>query len=119
VVRGFGLISEFILAHCAFICPSQDPPGKALSIMELRILDRLVKINSATQPRLYMLSSYLTKLVQTRWRLARNSNSSPGNKTIWRRLTRLIDIQLGVIMGLKLWVIESASAQGEDPLRLR
>jgi hypothetical protein len=34
--------------------------GKVLSIMELRILDRLVKINSATQPRQYMLSHYLT-----------------------------------------------------------
>ena len=32
--------------------------------MELRILDRLVKINSATQPQQYMLSHYLTKLAQ-------------------------------------------------------
>jgi hypothetical protein len=54
----------------------------------------------------------LTKLAQLGGYLARNSDPPPGNETIWRGLTRLIDIQLGVIMGLKLWVIESASARG-------
>ena len=31
--------------------------------------------------------------------LARNSGPPPGNKTVWRGLTRLVDIQLGVCIG--------------------
>ena len=70
--------------------------------MELRILDRLVTNNSATKPWQYMLSHYLTKLAQLGGYLARNSDPPPGNETIWRGLTRLVDIQLGVIMGAEI-----------------
>jgi hypothetical protein len=31
--------------------------------------------------------------------LARNSDPPPGNETVWRGLTRLVDIQLGVCIG--------------------
>jgi len=34
--------------------------------------------------------------------LARNSDPPPGNETTWRGLTRLVDIQLGVLMGADL-----------------
>jgi hypothetical protein len=83
------------------IDPEADPE-LVFTDMELRILDRLVKNNSATQPRKYMLSHYLTKLAQLGGYLARNSDPPPGNETIWRGLTRLVDIQLGVIMGAQI-----------------
>jgi hypothetical protein len=34
--------------------------------------------------------------------LARNSDPPPGNETVWRGLTRLVDIQLGVCIGVEL-----------------
>jgi hypothetical protein len=91
-----------LFLHIVRLSVRVNTPGKALSIMELRILDRLVKINSATQPRQYMLSHYLTKLAQLGGYLARNSDPPPGNETIWRGLTRLIDIQLGDITGAEI-----------------
>jgi hypothetical protein len=46
-----------------------------------------------------LLSHHLIKLARLGGYLARNSDPPPGNETIWRGLTRLVDIQLGVIMG--------------------
>ena len=83
------------------IDPDADPE-LVFTDLELRILDRLVKNNSAAQPRQSMLSHYLTKLARLGGYLARNSDPPPGNETIWRGLTRLVDIQLGVIMGAEI-----------------
>jgi hypothetical protein len=49
-----------------------------------------------------MLSHDLTKLAQLGGYLVRNGDSPPGNETIWRGLTRLVDIQLGAMLGAKL-----------------
>jgi hypothetical protein len=34
--------------------------------------------------------------------VARNKDSKPGKETIWRGLTRLVDIQLGLMLGARL-----------------
>jgi hypothetical protein len=81
--------------------PDADP-GLVFTDLELRILDRLVNNKPTTHAQKYMLSHYLIKLARLGGYLARHSDSPPGNETIWRGLTRLVDIQLGVMMGAKL-----------------
>jgi len=78
-------------------------PELVFTKLELRILDQLVNNKSAPQPRRQpVLSPYLIKLARLGGYLARNSDPPPGNETIWRGLTRLIDIQLGVMLGAQL-----------------
>jgi hypothetical protein len=83
------------------IAPEADPDG-VFTNLELRILDRLVNNNPAVHTRRRKLSHYLIKLARLGGYLARNGDPPPGNETIWRGLTRLIDIQLGVIIGTGL-----------------
>ena len=80
------------------IDPDADPE-LVFTDLELRILDRLVADKPTTQSQQHLLSHYLIKLARLGGYLARNSDPPPGNETIWRGLTRLVDIQLGVIMG--------------------
>lgn len=77
-------------------------PELVFTDLELRILDRLVKDKPATHAQKHLLSHYLIKLARLGGYLARNSDPPPGNETIWRGLTRLVDIQLGLIMGAKI-----------------
>ena len=81
--------------------PEADP-GLVFTDLELRILDRLVADKPRTQSRRHLLSHYLIKLARLGGYLARKSDPPPGNETIWRGLTRLVDIQLGVIMGTEI-----------------
>jgi hypothetical protein len=80
------------------IAPEADPDG-VFTNLELRILDRLVNNNSTVHRGRRKLSHYLIKLARLGGYLARNGDPPPGNETIWRGLTRLVDIQLGVIIG--------------------
>lgn len=77
-------------------------PDLVFTDLELRILDRLVNDKPTAPTRQYKLSRYLIKLARMGGYLARNGDSPPGNETIWRGLTRLIDVQLGVMMGAEL-----------------
>ena len=80
------------------IAPEANRDG-VFTNLELRILDRLVNNNSTVHRGRRKLSHYLIKLARLGGYLARNGDPPPGNETIWRGLTRLIDIQLGVIIG--------------------
>ena len=77
-------------------------PELIFTDLELRILDKLVHDKPAVQPRPPALSRYLIKLARLGGYLARNSDPPPGNETIWRGLSRLVDIQLGVAIGGQL-----------------
>jgi hypothetical protein len=77
-------------------------PELVFTDLELRILDRLVKDKPAAYRGQPTLSHYLIKLARLGGYMARNSDPPPGNETIWRGLTRLTDIQLGVIMGAEI-----------------
>jgi hypothetical protein len=80
------------------IDPDADPE-LVFTDMELRILDRLVADKPTAKLQQHLLSHYLIKLARLGGYLARNADPPPGNETICRGLTRLVDIQLGVIMG--------------------
>lgn len=77
-------------------------PELVFTDLELRILDRLVADKPTARLRQHLLSHYLIKLARLGGYLARNADSPPGNETIWRGLTRLVDIQLGVMLGAQL-----------------
>jgi len=77
-------------------------PELVFTDLELRILDRLVKDKPAADRGRPTHSHYLIKLARLGGFRARNSAAPPGNETIWRGLTRLTDIQRGVIMGAEL-----------------
>jgi hypothetical protein len=77
-------------------------PELVFTDMELRILDRFVKDKPGVDRGKRTLAHYLIKLARLGGYLARNSDPPPGNETIWRGLTRLVDIQLGVFIGAKL-----------------
>jgi hypothetical protein len=83
------------------IDPDADPK-LVFTDLELRILDRLAKDKPSEHSQPYLLSRYLIKLARLGGYLARNSDPPPGNETIWRGLTRLVDIQLGIILGAQL-----------------
>jgi hypothetical protein len=77
-------------------------PELVFTDLELRILDRLVADKPGAHLQQHLLAHYLIKLARLGGYLARNSDPPPGNETIWRGLTRLVDIQLGVILGAQL-----------------
>jgi len=67
-------------------CAPESPPTLALDDTEIGLLGRLVK--DETPPR---LGGYL----------ARATDPPPGNTVMWRGLSRLMDIKLGVIIGMQ------------------
>jgi hypothetical protein len=83
------------------IDPDADP-WLVFTDLELRILARLVADKPTAQLQQYLLSHYLIKLARMGGYLARNADSPPANETVWRGLTRLVDIQLGVMLGAQL-----------------
>jgi hypothetical protein len=74
-------------------------PHTALTGDELRVLDHLVPDASKTPRRGKTLSYYLTKLARLGGYLARASDPPPGTIVMWRGMSRLTDIQIGVDIG--------------------
>ena len=83
------------------IVPSGSPE-LVFTALELQVLDRLVPDKPKMGGRKRSLTRYVTKLAQLGGYLARNSDSPPGNMVIWRGLSRLVDIELGVMIGTQL-----------------
>ena len=75
------------------------PPQTALTETEIRVLDRLVPDTAGARQRRRTLSHYLTKLARLGGYLARAGDPPPGNIVMWRGLSRLTDIQIGVEIG--------------------
>jgi len=75
-------------------------PDLILTGNEMTLLDRLVK--EKHPPRRKTLSEYVVKIARLGGYLARANDPPPGNSVIWRGLTRLVDIELGATMGVKL-----------------
>ena len=72
-------------------------PTLALTATEIAVLDRLV--NDKPQARRKPLAHYLTKIARLGGYLARANDPPPGNKVMWRGMSRLTDIVLGVSIG--------------------
>ncbi len=77
-------------------------PGWVFTALELHVLDQVVQDRPNADPRERGLTRYVTKLAQLGGYLARNSDPPPGNTVIWRGLSRLVDIELGVMIGVQL-----------------
>ena len=75
-------------------------PLIALTQIETRLLDGLLP--ETRKRRKATLSTYLIKIARLGGYLARRSDSPPGNMVMWRGLSRLTDIELGFLMGVKL-----------------
>jgi len=75
-------------------------PTLALAAAEIELLDQLVADAGNRRCRPRTLSFYLTKLARLGGYLARASDPPPGNMVIWRGLSRLTDIEIGV----EIWV---------------
>jgi hypothetical protein len=77
-------------------------PEVALTELELWLLDELVEDRAAEDLHRKSLTAYLTKLARLGGYLARAHDPPPGNKVMWRGLSRLTDIELGAIIGAQL-----------------
>jgi hypothetical protein len=75
-------------------------PLVALTQIETRLLDGLLP--ETRKRRKATLSTYLIQIARLGGYLARRSDSPPGNMVMWRGLSRLTDIELGFLMGVKL-----------------
>ena len=75
-------------------------PDMALASIEIGLLDRLVADAGNRRCRSGTLSFYLIKLARLGGYLARSSDPPPGNTVIWRGLSRLTDIEIGLELGL-------------------
>jgi Transposase DNA-binding len=76
------------------------PPEMALASIEIGLLDRLVAGAGNRRCRSGTLSFYLIKIARLGGYLARSSDPPPGNTVIWRGLSRLTDIEMGLELGL-------------------
>lgn len=71
------------------------PAGHMFSETERQLLDHLVPDRLADRPAKRSLSFYITKLARLGGYLARAHDPPPGNKVMWRGLSRLTNIELG------------------------
>lgn len=72
------------------------PPGTVLTTAEINALDRIDAARA--RPRLHRraLADYLLQVAMLGGYLARSRDPPPGNMVVWRGLTRLHDIALGI-----------------------
>jgi hypothetical protein len=77
-------------------------PTLALTEAEIGLLDHLVKDRDQKPRRRKNLSQYLIKIARLGGYLARASDPPPGNTVMWRGLSRLTDLALGAMVGVKL-----------------
>lgn len=80
----------------------QASPKLALNDMEINLLDHLIRNNGRSSSGTKTLSYYLIKIARLGGYLARASDPPPGNKVMWRGMSRLTDIELGAIIGAKI-----------------
>jgi hypothetical protein len=77
------------------------PPAIALDPTEILLLDELVKVKPEATSRKATVSDYLIKIARLGGYLNRASDPPPGNKVMWRGMTKLNDIHLGFLLGAK------------------
>ncbi|MDX8463310.1 hypothetical protein [Mesorhizobium humile] len=85
----------------------EAPPELALTSLEVKILDRLIPDTRSNQGSPRGLAFYTNKIARLGGYLNRTRDPPPGNIVMWRGLTRLTDIGLGLSLAPNLWVIES------------
>jgi hypothetical protein len=76
-------------------------PDEGFTQLDQYLLDELIP-DKAHQSQAPPLAHYIVKLARLGGYLARAHDPPPGNTVIWRGLSRLTDIELGIIIGAKL-----------------
>lgn len=76
-------------------------PDEAFTELDQYLLDELVPDKPA-QTSAAPLAHYIVKLARLGGYLARSHDPPPGNTVIWRGLSRLTDIELGIMIGVQL-----------------
>jgi hypothetical protein len=82
-------------------CAAEAPAGLALTRVEIHLLDHLVKNKPGEASPPKTLSTYLTKIARLGGYLARAHDPPPGNQVIWKGMSRLTDMELGFMVGVK------------------
>ncbi|MFD1625962.1 hypothetical protein [Azospirillum griseum] len=77
-------------------------PEVALTALEVQILDRLAPDKSSANASSRGLTFYAVKITRLGGYLNRKSDPPPGNTVMWRGLTRLTDIALGISLAAEL-----------------
>ena len=76
-------------------------PNEAFTELDQYLLDELVPDKLAQHPAA-PLAHYIVKLARLGGYLARVHDPPPGNTVIWRGLSGLTDIALGIMIGVQL-----------------
>jgi hypothetical protein len=76
-------------------------PNDAFTQLDQYLLDELLPHKAAASPK-PSLAHYIVKLARLGGYLARPHDPPPGNTVIWRGLSRLTDIELGIMIGVQL-----------------
>jgi hypothetical protein len=76
------------------------PADSVFTSNEIAVLNHLSDHPNLPAPK--NVAHYLTRVAQLGGHLNRKNDGPPGNTVIWRGITRLTDIQLGMQIGLKL-----------------
>jgi hypothetical protein len=76
-------------------------PTDAFTDLDQYLLDELVPNKQSVTPS-QSLGYYIVKLARRGGYLARAHDPPPGNTVIWRGLSRLTDIELGIMIGVQL-----------------
>lgn len=76
-------------------------PREAFTDLDQYLLDELVP-NKSSVSASPSLGHYIVKLARLGGYLARAHDPPPGNTVIWRGLSRLTDIELGILIGVQL-----------------
>jgi len=74
-------------------------PGTVLTTAETTALDRIDASRAKPRLKKRTLAAYLLQIAMLGGYLARNHDPPPGNMVVWRGLTRLHDITLGIAIG--------------------
>ena len=82
-------------------CCADAPPDLALTQVEIRLLDQLVRDKPSEVALPKTLSTYLIKVARLGGYLARAQDAPPGNQVIWKGRSRLTDMELGFLVGVK------------------
>ena len=79
----------------------EAPPASAFTELDLYLLDELVPTGPVEYHR-SRLGNYIVKLARLGGYLDRAHDPPPGNTVIWRGLSRLTDVELGIMIGAQL-----------------
>lgn len=74
-------------------------PGTVLTTAEIAALDRINASRANPRCQMPTLAAYLLQIAMLGGYLARKHDPPPGNMVVWRGLTRLHDISLGIAIG--------------------